>query len=59
VLDGVGALVDESLVRRQGQAESEPRFTMLETIREYGSEQLLASVETIALARRHALFYLD
>jgi predicted ATPase len=58
VLDGLGVLVDESLVRRQEQELNEPRFTMLETIREYGSEQMLASNERGALLRRHALFFL-
>ena len=37
-LDGLGSLVDESLVRAEGE-----RFGMLETIREYASELLEAS----------------
>jgi predicted ATPase len=38
ILDGVGALVDKSLVRQQERADGEPRCAMLETIREYGLE---------------------
>ena len=36
----------------------EPRFGMLETIREYGLEQLAASGEAEAIRRRHADFFL-
>ena len=35
VLDGVASLLDKSLLRQQEQASGEPRFRMLETIREY------------------------
>ena len=38
--------------------DSEPRFGMLETIREYGLEQLAASGELAALRRCHAEYYL-
>ena len=40
VLDGVAALVDNGLVRQGESAEGEPRFRMLETIREYALERL-------------------
>ena len=40
ILDGMTSLVDKSLVRQEG--ETEPRFTMLETIREYAGERLVA-----------------
>ena len=39
VLDGLQSLLDKSLVR-QTEAAGEPRFAMLETIREYALEQL-------------------
>ncbi|HEY0385727.1 MAG TPA: protein kinase, partial [Pyrinomonadaceae bacterium] len=59
ILDGIGALVDESLLLRQErEADAEPRFTLLETIREYGAEQRLLSDEADALARRHAFYFL-
>jgi hypothetical protein len=35
LLDRLQSLVDHSLVRRLGQAGDDPRFGMLETIREY------------------------
>jgi predicted ATPase/class 3 adenylate cyclase len=38
ILDGVGSLVEKSLLRQVG--EGEPRFVMLETIREYAAERL-------------------
>ena len=52
VLDGVGALVEQSLVRHTAGSEAEPRFLMLETVREFGLEQLAAAGEgeTFALA---------
>ena len=58
VLDGVASLVDKSLLRQQEQASGEPRFRMLETIREYGLECLMASGEEYAVRRAHADYYL-
>ena len=58
VLDGVASLVDKSLLRQQEQASGEPRFRMLETIREYGLECLTASGEEHAIRRAHADCYL-
>ena len=61
VLDGIAALIDQSLVW-QDTAEhagdgSEPRYMMLETIREYGWDRLLASEEADDLRRHHAVWY--
>jgi predicted ATPase/transcriptional regulator with XRE-family HTH domain len=58
VLDRLAALVDQSLVRQAEGLDGEPRFTLLETIREYALERLEASGETEALQRRHADYYL-
>src|SRR6266540_1118108 len=41
-LEGLTSLVDKSLVRRTEPAEGDPRFSMLETIREFALEQLAA-----------------
>jgi len=41
-LEGLTSLVDQSLVRRTDPADRRPRFSMLETIREFGQEQLAA-----------------
>ena len=54
----MASLVDKSLLRQQEQASGEPRFRMLETIREYGLECLTASGEEPAVRRAHADYYL-
>jgi predicted ATPase/class 3 adenylate cyclase len=59
VLDGLDALVDQSLVRRDEGQDGEPRFLMLETIREFALEKLAASGEGDELCRRHASIFLD
>jgi non-specific serine/threonine protein kinase len=58
ILDGISSLLDQSLVREMDQTDGGPRFTMLETIREYGLERLTASGEALELRRRHASFFL-
>jgi len=58
VLEGLAALVDKSMVRQEGQADGEARFTMLATIREYALERLAASGEAEAVGRAHADYYL-
>jgi predicted ATPase/class 3 adenylate cyclase/Flp pilus assembly protein TadD len=54
VLELLAALVDRSLLRESEDSEGEPRFTMLETIREYAREHLNDSGEEQELLRRHA-----
>jgi predicted ATPase/class 3 adenylate cyclase len=56
-VEGIGTLVDQSLVRREEAAHGEPRFMMLETIREYAGEQLTESGEADELRRRHATHF--
>jgi predicted ATPase/serine/threonine protein kinase len=58
LLDGVASMVDRSLMQQAEQAESESRFVMLETIREYGLEKLAASGEEPLTRRAHAAFFL-
>jgi non-specific serine/threonine protein kinase len=53
-LEGISSLVDKSLLRQEGVATGEPRFTMLDTIRDYGLEQLAASADDDATRRRLA-----
>jgi predicted ATPase/transcriptional regulator with XRE-family HTH domain len=66
VLDGLTSLAASSLLQQDpvpaaGQAPAPragPRVRMLETIREYGSEQLSALSEAAAIRQRHAAYYL-
>ena len=53
-LDVLESLIANSLLRREERAGREPRYTMLETIREYAVEQLHESGEEVELRRRHA-----
>ena len=55
---GIGELVDQSLVRLDDEP-GEPRFAMLETIREYAAEMLGARGEADGDRRRHAAAMLD
>lgn len=57
VVDGLAALLDQSLVRQAATADGEPRFAMLETIRDYGLERLEAAGEAAEIRRRHAAFF--
>jgi predicted ATPase/DNA-binding XRE family transcriptional regulator/Tfp pilus assembly protein PilF len=59
VYDGIAALIDQSLIRTAEDEGGQIRFVMLETIREYGLEQLAASGEREAVRRAHADCYLD
>jgi predicted ATPase/class 3 adenylate cyclase len=56
-LDGVASLVEKSLLL-QDEPHGEPRFRMLETIREYALEVLDASGEASDVRRRHATHFL-
>jgi tetratricopeptide (TPR) repeat protein len=51
-------MVDKSLVRQIEQLDEEARFVMLETIREYGLEKLVASGEESPTRRAHAAYCL-
>jgi len=51
-------LVDKSLLQQVADNDSEPHYTMLETIRAYGLECLEASEENAAIRRAHAAYYL-
>ncbi len=57
-LGWLAALVDKSLLRREEGPGGEARVGLLETIREYGREQLATSGEQAATERSHAAYYL-
>src|ERR687891_501883 len=58
-LDGLASLIDKSLLRRIEGAGGEPRFGMLETIREYARRRLEEEGEAKATLHRHAEYFLD
>ena len=53
VVDGLMALADQSMVRVDETADGEPRFALLESIREYAGERLDARGEREAIVARH------
>ena len=58
-LEGASSLLEKSLLRQEeGPEESEPRFSMLETISEYALERLEESETAEEIHRLHAEFYL-
>ena len=58
ILDRIGSLVDESLLRRVDGVLG-PRFAMLETIREYAAARLRESGAEEDAQRRHAAYFLS
>jgi predicted ATPase/DNA-binding CsgD family transcriptional regulator len=58
VLAGIVALTDQSLLRRGGESAGEPRFAMLETVRDFGRQQLAVSGEETATRDAHAAWFL-
>ncbi|MFL5627794.1 MAG: ATP-binding protein [Ktedonobacteraceae bacterium] len=57
MLDILTSLLDKSLLQRKEQA-AEPRFAMLETIREYGLEVLADSGEMEMVQKAYATYFL-
>ena len=57
ILEGLTALVDNSLLRQEGTPDGELRFSMLEIIRAYAVERLAESGETPALQANHAQYF--
>jgi predicted ATPase len=57
---GVATLVDQSLLRSDdphGESADDPRFVMLETVREFSRDQLAARGEVEDLSRAHARYF--
>src|SRR5215213_9196101 len=59
VLDGIFVLIEQSLLRQMPGSDDEPRYQMLETVREFGLEQLTAAEELDDARQRHAEYFLQ
>lgn len=56
-LDGVASLVEKSLLRQEEGPGGDPRFGMLETIREYGLNRLQEHKDAALVRRAHAHYF--
>ena len=59
MLEGVASLLDKNLVQQTEREGGEPRFVMLETLREFGLACLERQGELEAAQRVHAHYYLE
>jgi predicted ATPase len=57
VLDLLTALADKSLVAVENSSGKAPRYRLMETLREYALEKLVASGEAEAIHTAHAAYY--
>src|SRR5215207_421224 len=58
VLDLIAALVEASLLRSESGPDGTARYRMLETIREFAEERLVASGEADAVRKQHAAYFM-
>ena len=58
VLPALGTLVEQSLVLRVPSPDDQPRFRLLEPVRQYAMQRLHASGQATATADRHAAHFL-
>jgi predicted ATPase/class 3 adenylate cyclase len=58
VLNSLAALLDNSLIQASEERAEEPRFLMLQTVREFGLERLTASGELERVRVAHAHYFL-
>jgi predicted ATPase/class 3 adenylate cyclase len=59
VLASIESLVEQSLLQLTAATGDEPRFTMLETMREYALERLWESGEAVQTKHSHACYFLQ
>lgn len=57
--ESLAGLADQSLLRHQEGEHGEPRFAMLETIREFAAEQLAVAGDVTDFRRLHANYFLS
>lgn len=57
-LDRLARLVQHNLIRQASDADGDPQFTMLETVRTFAETQLLGAGEVAQIRRCHAEYYL-
>lgn len=57
ILEGLTSLLNNSLLKQEETVGGEPRFRMLETIREYAVERLAERGEMDLLQKQHAHYY--
>jgi non-specific serine/threonine protein kinase len=58
ILDLLTRLVDKSLVTAEALPEETTRYRLLETLRQYAQQKLVAAEEVEAVRTRHAAYYL-
>ena len=59
VISTLASLVNKSLLRQEAQLDGQPRYHMLESIREFGLEELVSATEFQSMRRRHAEYFLS
>jgi non-specific serine/threonine protein kinase len=59
MVSGLESLVSKSLLELKGEAETEPRFSYLETIRQYARQRLEESGQAAIVQQRHADYFLN
>lgn len=59
ILDCISSLVNKSLLVRLEEPDSEPRFSMLETLREYADARLVAQGEAETVQHLHANHFMQ
>ncbi len=57
ILDGIESLTDHSLLRQATGPDSESRFVMMETIREFAAEELVSCGENAVLRDHQAVYF--
>lgn len=58
IVDGLDSLIEKNLLRQRGDRDGEPRYWMLETIREFAIDCLAHSGDDDDVQSRHAHHYL-